>query len=269
MPSRSLSTGALLVLMLAGQARAALSPPGMNIRWDHCYADGGTANRVFACDTNSGVEFLVMSFELTGEMPLVTGLEFNIAIASASPTLPAWWQFKNSGTCRQASLNYTGAELPIGVNCSDWSNGTAAAGIGRYLIGNTGPNTVLLQGVAAVPAPMDLLPGNEYTLGTLSISHAKTVGTGACGGCSTPVCIVFSDLKVATPNPADDVRLINGANYLGSVIASWQNSYIAAMFPPGHNSVGIFFPAQITQCVPYSTTANRSSTWGQVKALYR
>jgi len=262
------SAAAAAAVAIAAPTFAATSPPGMNLRWDHCYADGGASNRTFTCDSNVGSETLVMSFELASDMPQVSGMEFVIVFASASPALPAWWQFKNIGTCRQGALSYSTSPPPGSVNCSDWSNGAGVGGIAAYNIGYAGPNTAILKGAEAVPATnlADLQAGVEYSIGNVGISHTKTVGT-SCGGCSTPVCIVFSELNVTTPVAGNSVRLINGANYQGSAMLSWQNSYIASLGLAGQGT-GLY-PAVIYQCVPYDVTPTRNSTWGSVKALYR
>ena len=53
MPSRSLVGCGLLVLLVAAPTAAATTPPGVNIRWDNCYDDGGTANKLFAVPPSS------------------------------------------------------------------------------------------------------------------------------------------------------------------------------------------------------------------------
>ena len=40
----------------------AFAAPGIAMRWDRCYGEGGTANKDFACNTNQGSERLVLSF---------------------------------------------------------------------------------------------------------------------------------------------------------------------------------------------------------------
>ena len=272
MPRPSLLTCASLVLALAGSARAASSPPGVNIRWDNCYADGGALNRTFACDTNTGSERLIISFELDTEMEEMSGIEIYMDLGAAAVTLPAWWQFRNAGTCRQTSLNMN-VTLPNGaVNCEDWSSGQAASGIGAYTIGSLGPQTAEIRAAAAVPASAlaHLFPGIEYYAVTLTISHAKTVGTGACGGCETPMCIFASTVRLTTPVVGGGVVLNRGANS-DSQYATWQNGQ-----PTDVHRGPCFFPLgelcqtfhQSFSCV-LSTTPTRSSTWGAVKSLYR
>ena len=263
-------------LALAAPAWAGTSPPGVNIRWDLCYADGGTEYKTFACDTNTGSESLVMSVELADPLSRVTGFEVDLVLTSATPVLPAWWNFKNPGSCRQAALSLSTLPAPTDVHCPDWSAGSAVGGIGSYTIGYSGswPGAALVRAAIAAPSPgLDLSDGAEYFFGALTINHNKTVGTGACGGCATPVCLMISDVNVVHMNadgsPAPSLLLTHGANWLGSQIAGWQNGYVAAYWPYGHDSAGVPFDAVITSCVPYSTTAAKRQTWGAVKSLYR
>src|SRR5690349_19774988 len=91
----------LLLAMSATVAAAA----GVGIRWTECLSDGGTLNKNFACTSNSGSSALVGTFVLgAAGLAQTSGEEIVIDIGSASATLPAWWQFKNAGTCRQGSL---------------------------------------------------------------------------------------------------------------------------------------------------------------------
>ena len=54
---------AVLVPLLVAPAFA-----GVNLRWDQCFSDGGVQNKTFACNTNVGVERLVMSLVLDSDM---------------------------------------------------------------------------------------------------------------------------------------------------------------------------------------------------------
>jgi hypothetical protein len=96
----------IMTVALAASAHAATTPPGVNLRWDSCYADGGVINKTFACDTNTGSERLVMSFVLDADMLDVSGQEIRVFIKSVNPTLPSWWALKNAGTCRVTSLGF-------------------------------------------------------------------------------------------------------------------------------------------------------------------
>src|SRR5262245_25335510 len=73
---------AAVILALAVNANAAVSPPGVNIRWDQCYIDGGPANKTFACNTNVGTDRLMLSFVLDAPMSDVSGMEIVVDLRS-------------------------------------------------------------------------------------------------------------------------------------------------------------------------------------------
>lgn len=266
---------AALCLLAATPSLAGTSAPGVNLRWDQCYGDGGVWNKNFACDTNSGTDHMVASFELADDYPQVSGFTGNFDLAAETATLPAWWDFKNAGTCRQISLSMGFTAPGISAACPDWSNGQAAGGMGAYNVGN-GPNKRRITFAIAVPqtALADLHGGQEYFLARLSINHSKTTGTGACAGCLTPVCIAFSGVIITTPTGTSqtDLRLFRGANYAGSQYVTWQNGYPLNII---HSCTAFSFPSLCSgprtdfTCVLTTPTNSHGSTWGAVKALYR
>jgi hypothetical protein len=238
----------LALLLLATSVHAG---DGVNLRWDHCFGDAGTQNKSFACDTNAGSDVLVCSFELFAEVLQATGNEVSIGLSATAPTLPAWWAFRNAGTCRQLSLTMNAALSSTAVACSDWSEGQSLAAILSYNVGFHGPSSAVLKINSAVGLDLaaHLFPGTEYFVCNVVINHAKTVGTGACAGCTVPVCLVFSD-KITTPVAANNVLLTSSA-HPGSFFATWQG-------PTGPDPFGC----------PYPLPTQRS-TWGAVKSLYR
>jgi hypothetical protein len=127
----------------------------------------------------------------------------------------------------------------------------------------------------AVPqaALASLAAGQEYFVFTVTINHAKTFGTGACTGCIEPMCIFFSGARLEGAQGVL-VDLTRGANYLGSQYVTWQKGYPINVITGacgGQTGGGIFCQYTQTQfdCVLYSVTQSRGSTWGQVKSLYR
>jgi len=261
-----------LAFAFAPPARAATTPPGVNIRWDHCYDDGGTLNKTFACDTNSGSERIVCSLALDQPTIGISGCEIYVDLGAQSATLPAWWQLRNAGLCRTTALSFQTIPPAGSVNCLDWSSGYAVGGLAAYYVGYHGPNTARIVAVAAVPpdALASFAAGPEYFVCAFQIQHAKTVGTGSCAGCDVPVCIFLSRTTVTfADNTLPSLQLEQGANGLTSQYVTWQNGV------PINIQRQCDFPVEYCSrhytsfdCVAGITPTHRSR-WGAVKALYR
>ena len=253
---RNLARSALsLALVLL--ATAAHAGSGVNLRWDRCLGDAGVFNKNFACNTNSGSEVLVCSFQLGEDMFDVSGQELVVDLVTGGSTLPAWWAFKNAGTCRQFALSMNTANSAVAVNCTDWAEGAGVGGIGAYNIGIRGANSARLLAVSAVPpdALKSLTTGIEYFSMNFPITHIKTVGTGACDGCTVGACIVFTRVNITTPVLANNRILSSAANGTDSYFATWQGGTISDYY-------GVHLPC------PYPVPTKRS-TWGALRALYR
>jgi len=263
---------AVLALTLAVPAIAAVSPPGVNIRWDNCFDDGGATNKTFACDMNAGKETLVLSFVLDAPMTNVSGMEFILEIASASSPFPAWWSFKNYGTCRLGSLEMALAPPVTMTNCLEWAPEAGQTGHFGYTIGYSNgtpaPDRAMIYGVSDAPSPntASLNAGDEYFVMSLVIDHSKTVGPSPCAGCSDPVCIVFQSLNIVTPVSGIHSKLINGAHGSDSQIATWQSGS-ATNVVTGCSPIGQCITT--FDCTLATPVQTRGSTWGAVKSLYR
>jgi hypothetical protein len=245
----------LLCGMLLALASVASAAPGTNLRWNACLGDGGVINRNFACTSNTGTNQLFGSFEMNQDMSPVSGEETVVDLAAADPVLPAWWQFKNAGTCRINALS-VGFLNATAINCPDWAADQAAGGLGAYTIGERGPNTARIKIVSAVPLAglASLSAGQEYYAFTLSISNQKTVGSGSCAGCLVPVCLVYNSIKITTPIGANDRTYVGATNGTDSNFATWQGGGVPVT--PGGTGCG-------------AATPTRNATWGAVKSLYR
>jgi hypothetical protein len=241
-----------LLILAATNAHAG---QGVNLRWSSCFGDGGVANRDFACNTNAGSNVLVGSFQLGSPLQHVVGQRIGLDLNASSATLPEWWTFRNAGTCRQLSLSVSFFADPAAVNCADWSSGQALGGIGAYLVGLHGPSSARVFMTQAVQNELavDLDPGMEYVAFNLTINNAKTVGSGACGGCSVPVCLVLNYIELTTISPPATLTLNLAANGTNSHFATWQGP---VPVPPGGH-----------EC-PWPVPVRRE-TWGAVKSLYR
>ena len=246
--------GLLSVLLSVTSAHAA----GINLRWAVCFADGGVANKAFACNTNTGSEVLVGSFELGSALPQADGMQAIVDVASAASPLPSWWQFRDVGTCRRSSMFVSFAPLPTSILCLDPYDQNAVGGIGNYVVGFSGPNTSRVTVIDAVTATQaaDLEAGVEYFAFNMTVNNQKTVGTGACAGCSTPGCIALNNIRVAFLDGGTTVLtppITNPANGSDSHIATWQGGVGVPALPGG-------------ACA--GPVPTREATWGAVKALY-
>ncbi|MBI5170954.1 MAG: hypothetical protein HZA61_15800 [Candidatus Eisenbacteria bacterium] len=233
--------GALLALSASVAAAA-----GINFNWTDC---NGTVNKTFACNSNtlSGA-VMVGSYIPPAGSTAITGEEIVIDLQSSGATLPAWWQFKNTGSCRQTALS-TSADFTANVNCADYWQGLAAGGATAYITpyataANRARLLIIYATAIANAAPVD--ENTEYYAFKATITGAKSVGTGACAGCLDQVCLVLNEIKLTQPAGVGDYRIQNPAvrNYI-----TWQGGVVAGGCP--------------------AATPTRNTTWGSVKSLYR
>ena len=183
---------------------------GANLAWNACLSEGGTTNKDFACTSNAGTSVLYGSFVLAADQPLCTGIEATVEISAAADSLPSWWQLFNVGACRRTSLaaSFDFSNDP-GTACTDMWLGAGIGGIGGYHTYWTTPqvpsglaNQSRIRFGAAVPisTPMQLSAGVEYYAFKVLVNNAKSTGASACSGCSTPVCLLLSELNVVQSN---------------------------------------------------------------------
>jgi hypothetical protein len=247
------------VLLLAVPVHAA---EGVNLAWNHCLGEGtGVQNVTFACNTNTGLHVMTGSFVLGHDLATVIGAEVVLELATASPSLPAWWTFKNAGTCRATSMAVTFVQNPTDVVCQDWAATEAIGGLASYctIAGEcvdhpTAANVARIKLISAVPqaSAKDLAAGIEYFDFNLLINNQKTVGTGSCAGCETPACVVLNSIRVV---PTGDIgsRTLTAPTAPGTDFVTWQGG-------------GVPVVGGVTGCP--AVTAARRSTWGMLKSSY-
>ena len=255
---------ALAALMFA---MPAMAEPGLHLSWDHCAADGRVSNKAFACDTNAGSELLVLSFEPPEAKDDVVGFEITVHIKSSSASLPDWWRFA-AGTCRVGGMSYDLSPAAAGA-CEYPLSANAAGGIGAFQVDWFGPGSLRIIAISAVPQAdqFAVSPGQEYFAFALVLRKIRTVGAGACGGCSTPVCIGFGHLRLDGTVTGSDINMNAGNVGLGGSDATvtWQGAFV-------HEYTAITERASeyvSMTCDPDNSVPARYSTWGAVKSLYR
>jgi len=235
---------ALVPLLLALPAHAG----ALHLRWDRCLGDGGGVNRSFACDTNAGRQALVGSFVLADSMRQVSGIEVVLDVVVAGKTLPAWWQFKNDGACRQAALAWSTDAPADAEHCADWGAGQAVGGLAGVRAGAFGPSSARITGVSAVAYPnlSDLDAGREYFAFVLTIANARSTGKGACEGCRLGACIGLRSIKLTTPVATNDRTLVPAADDKDAMAdrrATWQGG-AGVVIPPGREKLDCSFSAR-------------------------
>jgi len=249
----------LLCGMLLALTASVTHAAGVNMRWDACFGEGGPVNKTFACNTNNFGNPLVLSFEIDAPLNQMTGDVLVIDLASTSLTLPAWWTFIDPSSCRPSALSI--AAVNGTASCIDWSNLQASMNIAAYDVGAHGPNTARIKCLNAVKATQvkNVGPGIEYIVAALTINNDLTTGAGACGGCQTPVCLVFNSCELDTLDPAVSV-LLDFPAHTGPAVtdhsdyAAWQGGGVPIV--NGRQGCPLAVPT-------------RNATWGSVKALYR
>jgi hypothetical protein len=255
----------LLIVLSCLAPGTAGAAQGIALAWNNCFGEASaTQNKAFACNTNVGAHLFTGSLRLDTPFSEASGQEIVIELASASPTLPAWWRFKNTGSCRLNSLGVNTIWDASSTQCIDWGEGGAIAGIGTYCL-VTGPcfdapasaNLARLKIAEAVPATdrKELVANQDYFLFNVTLNNQKTVGTGSCEGCDVPVCIVLNSIKISTDPSVGPDRTLTTPLAPGSNVVTWQGGGVPNVTgrPPG-------CPA---------ATPTRSATWGSVKTLYR
>ena len=233
------------VLVFAAPAAGA---GGFNLTWGTgCWRDNPATLSTFACDSNDGSVSFTVSFAPDKNLLNFGAIDAWLYLQSDSPELPDWWQLTDPGGCRQGSLSTSADVTATPGGCADpWPGKPISF---QYVSWRTAAfppsqpaNRAQLRVYYAIDGPGVALPsGVEYYGFTVTINFAKTVGAGACGGCSTPVTIVLNPMTLWA-------RVPNTLSYpLDNQCLRWQ---------AGGGT-------------PCSATPTRSSTWGQIKGLYR
>lgn len=237
-----LLAGALVVL-----GASVASAAGINLSWTDC-GTFGAQNAVFACNSNSGSNSAVASFIAPTGINQFLGISAQIDITTDQAALPDWWKH-GTGQCRGTTGLATNFDFTSNTNCVDFYVGSAAGGF-AYDVGFGTPNRARLRVQCAVPIDQAAAVSDvdETYAFKANFLRAKTTGTGACTGCNFPACIVLNEIQLFQPPEAANDPVIT--NPIDRQFITWQNPLEG---PPG-------CPA---------STPTKSTTWGQVKSLYR
>ena len=241
-----------IVLAAAFVMASVANAGGVNLSWDACSPEGGVQNKNFACTSNAGSRTMYGSFVLAADQNNFVGTEITLDISAQSDSLPAWWRFFNAGACRQTSLsvNFLFASDP-NTDCTDPWSGQGVGGIGavhtywttpQVAAGNRKEEQMVIAAAVPRTSSLQLTADTEYYCFKLVISSTKTVGSEACDGCTTPVCITLSKIN-AVQNDGTNEELTEPVT---ANLVTWQGA---------ESCPGAF--------------AGRAITWGQIRSVLR
>jgi len=204
-------------------AFAAPLPPGLNLGWGDT-PSRGTSARVYACNSNSGADTLIVSFVSPDRLSAFSGIEFSIVAQGQADSLPPWWRLAptSQGACDRAigtTVDFAGGPF----SCRDPWPSASASGAAVHLYPDSVPNRARLIGTAAMPPTQSgqILPGIEYYAMKLVLDHQNTVGASACPGCEVPICLRLDYLVLRQANglPSTTLRTASVAR-----VAGWQGT---------------------------------------------
>ncbi len=230
----------LLVVALLLVAAAACADPGAYLNWgDRCWGEAPVLTSTWACDSNVGDPFvLTLSFEPYASHDSLVAVEMVILARDqrVQGGIVDWWRM-GTGECRSGAFTMATDLREAPTGCTDLWQGTGGGGIGSMASDEAGFH---FDAVWAVPAPIPISAGTEYACAQFRIARAKTVGPGACAGCTLPM-YVRPTLYLAFQGERNSVILEQGT---GWELPGWQHDY---RLPD---------PA-------------RPTTWGRIKSIYR
>ncbi len=223
-------------------ASRAFAQGGINLSWSDC-GSFGQAIRVFSCDSNIGQQVLVASAVPGVDLPQLVGMESEIIVATGlgDPALSAWWQLA-SGGCRPVAISTSFDFTSNGSSCLDPWNGQAQGAM-LYEQNYGGANRARIRTICALSGTTAVDATDEYDLFHVTITNAKSTGSGACAGCGQMACLLLNSIKLDRPVGVGDVFL-TAPLFRNFVI--WQPV------------AGTCFGDPV-----------RRTTWGSVKSLYR
>jgi hypothetical protein len=255
----------LALLALAAPMAMAQTDVTIDLGWVGCRSSSNTTSAAlndvtaaqFDCNNPGALRSLISSFKLSNtayNVFLGTTVQLDF-ITGAAPNVPDWWDvgtlISDDGNCRVGGM----VRQAVGTHsaCANPYGSVSQVGAEAFVLGRLGPGTYrFVADHVPVGGNFQVNPGSggyagQHTQMTNANAIDELEGTIICAGCSTPACFVLNFMDVA-------LDYGNGTQVFHAETATFQN-YVAWMGGTGSNCPG---------AVP-----TKSSTWGQVKALYR
>ena len=223
---------------------------GVNLYLNDCGAGSSVHTVTNACTSNSGIAFVAYG---SCVVPRVTKQAFIgtmnvIDIQTSAATIPDWWR---ADDCRATGFALV-TDATLGGSCPTIWDRVPPAGNNIFalpFVGGSARVRFLLGVVLYSYDAYDLVGDGTTELSVFKwiVLNQKSVGAGACGGCSTGACIVLNDVQIQGLYDHTVADFIDITNPLGS------------------NSITYNTGAPV--CAGSTPTQNR--TWGALKSLYR
>lgn len=245
------------VLLLACMALVLAAPTamaGVNLNWFECFNAGGVEDLAApACNSNFGAAYgpMIGSVKPLQAVPNFIGMEAVVDLQNETGVLTDWWDMSAAG-CRPTGVSVAFDNAitgPFGCIVGSAGEGDpylgSASGGAIYNSGFGGPNRARINIVAAVSStvlPVDPATAPEWYMFKLSFGRANTL---ACAGCTTPTCIVLNSVLLAQPAGVGDFLEASPADRQH---VTWNGG-------------------GTTECP--GATPTKSSSWGEIKSLYR
>jgi hypothetical protein len=233
------------VLICPCRARSAA---GLYLSWDECsnssLAHSGLSS---SCLTDAADQSLYCAFVLPQAIDSVIAVEIVVDIQLSEAVLPAWWQF-DTGGCRNGSLTAS-SDFTSNTACTDFWLGEATEGV-PLVYTTTEPRGG--QNQARIVIPVALPSGHLRSLNAAEEYYAARLifhgsRTSSCPGCLAPACLVLNSILIGRTPSAGGNLVLDAPGPGEANWARWQGG-------AGANCMA----------VPVRTT-----TWGQLKSLYR
>jgi len=246
LPLRTLVVTAAFLAFAAGNAMA---QGGINLSWQDCGASGALS-RTFACTTNGTVGTIYGSVIPPQTLDQLNGEESEALVQTNQLALSNWWHYENAVSpnpagCRNGALVFS-MDFTANSNCSDPWGGQGFGGL-DWQSGYGSPSRGRLRTAGAIAGSTQMANDQEWYVWKVTILGSKSVGTGACAGCTDGACILFTSQKLTEPLG------------VGDYIITSPISHQFVLFQESGNLGG--------QCFNNDPVQNR--TWGSVKSLYR
>ena len=260
----------LIACVLLAAPSSALAAD-IRLAWNNCDGAGGLHEIAFDCNTNSNTQAhtLVASFTAPPGITAYISNQATILVRPQTAVLPDWWQMNASGQCRSIGGAVASADFTTGpFGCTDVWGGLASAGFGFTNVVDQRPGwaRMVVGAGSSIGNTVPLIEGQEYYAFKVVILNNKTVGTGSCAGCSTPVALVLQDILVVQPSgtPGGNVDLGTRPGEISDrSVAGWQCPAAVQVYC-GDTHIGCY----VSDLAPTCSTPTQRSTWGMIKAIY-